>query len=200
MTNSCGRNSVVECQLPKLDVGGSNPLARFVCQEMTSVASWRLSLPTFHTPKRYAPSPRMAIRGVTSVTVSGGDTLCQLRNAFRHQVGPCPPKPFGEGGTPRAKKRPESTELVTRICQYVAASLLFGGHCPCQRGAMEARLMPFIPAIILPLLGWAFLRRAPAWCWVALSILVVSTYAASEPLAGSCNRVSSKRRGLSRSW
>jgi hypothetical protein len=24
----CGRNSVVECQLPKLDVGGSNPLAR----------------------------------------------------------------------------------------------------------------------------------------------------------------------------
>ena len=25
----CGRNSVVECQLPKLDVGGSNPLARF---------------------------------------------------------------------------------------------------------------------------------------------------------------------------
>jgi hypothetical protein len=25
----CGRNSVAECQLPKLDVGGSNPLARF---------------------------------------------------------------------------------------------------------------------------------------------------------------------------
>ena len=25
----CGRNSVVECQLPKLDVGGSNPLARY---------------------------------------------------------------------------------------------------------------------------------------------------------------------------
>jgi hypothetical protein len=26
---TCGRNSVVECQLPKLDVRGSNPLARF---------------------------------------------------------------------------------------------------------------------------------------------------------------------------
>jgi hypothetical protein len=26
---SCGRNSVVECQLPKLDVAGSNPVARF---------------------------------------------------------------------------------------------------------------------------------------------------------------------------
>ena len=25
---TCGRNSVVECQLPKLDVRGSNPLAR----------------------------------------------------------------------------------------------------------------------------------------------------------------------------
>ena len=25
----CGRNSVVECQLPKLDVVGSNPIARF---------------------------------------------------------------------------------------------------------------------------------------------------------------------------
>ncbi len=25
----CGRNSVVECQLPKLDVEGSNPFARF---------------------------------------------------------------------------------------------------------------------------------------------------------------------------
>ncbi len=24
----CGRNSVVECQLPKLDVAGSNPVAR----------------------------------------------------------------------------------------------------------------------------------------------------------------------------
>ena len=24
----CGRNSVVECQLPKLDVVGSNPIAR----------------------------------------------------------------------------------------------------------------------------------------------------------------------------
>ncbi len=26
----CGRNSVVECQLPKLDVEGSNPFARFL--------------------------------------------------------------------------------------------------------------------------------------------------------------------------
>ena len=25
----CGRNSAVECQLPKLDVAGSNPVARF---------------------------------------------------------------------------------------------------------------------------------------------------------------------------
>lgn len=25
----CGRNSVVECQLPKLDVVGSSPIARF---------------------------------------------------------------------------------------------------------------------------------------------------------------------------
>ena len=29
-TIPCGRNSAVECQLPKLDVGGSNPLARFL--------------------------------------------------------------------------------------------------------------------------------------------------------------------------
>ena len=29
----CGRNSVVECQLPKLDVEGSNPFARFSCQQ-----------------------------------------------------------------------------------------------------------------------------------------------------------------------
>jgi hypothetical protein len=28
-TESCGRNSVVECQLPKLDVRSSNLLARF---------------------------------------------------------------------------------------------------------------------------------------------------------------------------
>ena len=28
--HSCGRNSVVECQLPKLDVEGSNPFARYV--------------------------------------------------------------------------------------------------------------------------------------------------------------------------
>ena len=27
--NDCGRNSVVECQLPKLDVVGSNPIARY---------------------------------------------------------------------------------------------------------------------------------------------------------------------------
>ena len=27
---TCGRNSAVECQLPKLDVAGSNPVARFV--------------------------------------------------------------------------------------------------------------------------------------------------------------------------
>src|SRR5262245_30979334 len=29
LTFICGRNSVVECQLPKLDVVGSNPIARF---------------------------------------------------------------------------------------------------------------------------------------------------------------------------
>jgi hypothetical protein len=28
-TESRGRNSVVECQLPKLDVVGSNPIARY---------------------------------------------------------------------------------------------------------------------------------------------------------------------------
>ena len=28
----CGRNSVAECRLPKPDVGGSNPLARFLFQ------------------------------------------------------------------------------------------------------------------------------------------------------------------------
>ncbi len=28
-TGFCGRNSAVECQLPKLDVVGSNPIARF---------------------------------------------------------------------------------------------------------------------------------------------------------------------------
>jgi hypothetical protein len=28
----CGRNSVVECQLPKLNVVGSSPIARFFCQ------------------------------------------------------------------------------------------------------------------------------------------------------------------------
>ncbi len=30
MKTSCGRNSVVECQLPKLNVVGSNPIARFI--------------------------------------------------------------------------------------------------------------------------------------------------------------------------
>ena len=30
IARTCGRNSVVECQLPKLDVEGSNPFARFV--------------------------------------------------------------------------------------------------------------------------------------------------------------------------
>ena len=28
LKRACGRNSVVECQLPKLDVAGSNPVAR----------------------------------------------------------------------------------------------------------------------------------------------------------------------------
>ena len=28
LSENCGRNSVVECQLPKLDVEGSNPFAR----------------------------------------------------------------------------------------------------------------------------------------------------------------------------
>ena len=28
IASSCGRNSGVECQLPKLDVAGSNPVAR----------------------------------------------------------------------------------------------------------------------------------------------------------------------------
>ncbi len=29
LTSVCGRNSAVECQLPKLDVEGSSPFARF---------------------------------------------------------------------------------------------------------------------------------------------------------------------------
>ncbi len=38
----CGRNSVAECQLPKLDVGGSNPLARFFfChKELQQISAW----------------------------------------------------------------------------------------------------------------------------------------------------------------
>jgi hypothetical protein len=33
--DSCGRNSVVECQLPKLDVGSSNLLARCRCNDLS---------------------------------------------------------------------------------------------------------------------------------------------------------------------
>src|ERR1700757_3258538 len=39
----CGRNSVVECQLPKLDVVGSNPIAR------------SLLINSFPTPLRFPP-------------------------------------------------------------------------------------------------------------------------------------------------
>jgi hypothetical protein len=35
----CGRNSVVECQLPKLDVVGSNPIARFFISELKASSS-----------------------------------------------------------------------------------------------------------------------------------------------------------------
>ena len=38
----CGRNSVVECQLPKLDVVGSNPIAR--CH-INPLAERKLSVP-----------------------------------------------------------------------------------------------------------------------------------------------------------
>ena len=41
----CGRNSVVECQLPKLDVGGSNPLARFFKDSIFQSSSSVESLP-----------------------------------------------------------------------------------------------------------------------------------------------------------
>ena len=34
----CGRNSAVECQLPKLDVEGSNPFARFIPTDYRSMA------------------------------------------------------------------------------------------------------------------------------------------------------------------
>ena len=44
MGSSSGRNSVVECQLPKLDVGGSNPLARFFWVPHRSFAKWHLGL------------------------------------------------------------------------------------------------------------------------------------------------------------
>ncbi len=37
-----GRNSVVECQLPKLDVEGSNPFARF-CPKLMEVKYLRLA-------------------------------------------------------------------------------------------------------------------------------------------------------------
>src|SRR5579883_291642 len=38
-TSTCGRNSVVECQLPKLDVRGSNPLARFDLRQIDLLAA-----------------------------------------------------------------------------------------------------------------------------------------------------------------
>ncbi len=51
----CGRNSVVECQLPKLDVGGSNPLARStVC--VFCVASLK-SATSGYSPGIYAGAP-----------------------------------------------------------------------------------------------------------------------------------------------
>jgi integrase len=82
--NARGRNSVVECQLPKLDVEGSNPFARFRRQEMTPVASWRLALPTPQRPKRYGtgrlPLPLLP-------RVDNRDTECRPWTAFRHQVG-----------------------------------------------------------------------------------------------------------------
>jgi hypothetical protein len=38
----CGRNSAVECQLPKLKVEGSNPFARFFFTEKNVIESKRM--------------------------------------------------------------------------------------------------------------------------------------------------------------
>ena len=70
--------------LPKLDVVGSNPIARLGRQEVTIAASWRLSLPTPPPSKRcgISPSPDAGVPIGDS-----HDMCCQSRTAIRHRVG-----------------------------------------------------------------------------------------------------------------
>src|SRR5436190_22771608 len=60
----CGRNSAVECQLPKLDVAGSNPVARF-CEK--PLAGWRC--PTTNSFGRTKSSPTLRGMGLIDRTL-----------------------------------------------------------------------------------------------------------------------------------
>ena len=77
----CGRNSVVECQLPKLDVEGSNPFARFLAdvrnvsqitaQDRNTARLTRITRVTLATTSRRNLSQRIApFRAATAIIMA----------------------------------------------------------------------------------------------------------------------------------
>ena len=97
--------------LPKLDVGSSNPIARFRRREATHVASWRLALPTPPASKRYErrqfrPSICHALTAATSPAPrglpSGTELVTRLRQGY---AGPSPRASRAPSWSPRGAAR-----------------------------------------------------------------------------------------------
>jgi hypothetical protein len=92
----CGRNSVVECQLPKLDVVGSSPIARSGGQEMGDgnnfgAVAERLIAPECESGRAFAHgAPNQCSRGfeshrlrnAPSPRAAGRSRTCDLRNGI----------------------------------------------------------------------------------------------------------------------
>ena len=84
---ACGRNSVAECQLPKLDVEGSNPFARCSCQGVSGRDSRSLPATAFPNPQP-VKALRASLRSCPVVPISDNRVIPRLWwTAVWHQDG-----------------------------------------------------------------------------------------------------------------
>jgi hypothetical protein len=66
-----------------------------------------------------------------------------------------------------------------------ASYWIFGRwQCLCSASTLSTFLVAAGLSVVLVLTGWAFLRKAPIWCWIELTAMAFAVFAFSHAIAG----------------
>ena len=89
-----------------------------------------------------------------------------------------------ETNYPTKRTRRHLLGILAFALAMLAGYWIYGRwRCLCRIQDMSDRLTTIGLSILLVLAGWAFLRKAPIWCWIALSVSTFALFAYGHPLA-----------------